>query len=442
MTAPSLQSQLRGANRLCVDASVELTRLVEEMHRSLSPFPAHLLPTAISKGNVYETIRTIIGLIGAGVDIALASMPSLASRPLTATQLETLRCALNGVVGDHLAATGNPLAIDMRLRHQGAPLALSGDRLAAAIPRPSRKLLVMVHGLCLGDMHWGRGSGRHDEALAQALGYTPIHLRYNSGLHISTNGGQAAQMLEALAAQWPVKLEEVAIVGHSMGGLLARSACDVAETQRMRWIEGVRKLVFLGAPHHGAPLERGGYWLHMLLGRYALTAPLARLGRMRSAGITDLRRGCLRDEDWRQRDRFEDPLHPVSPVPLPEGVDCYALAGAIRNPHRTRAAQILGDGLVPIDSAFGDHEDPQRSLGVPHANRHLAHRIGHLAMLEHREVGGQIFRWLSERRRSGKVSLIQGPPRKRRSRQPARGRRARTSAARTAAAEGRGDSSE
>ena len=197
---------------------------------------------------------------------------------------------------------------------------------------------MLAHGLCLNDLQWNRRGHDHGAALARDLGYTPVYLHYNTGLHISTNGRQLAEALEALVAQWPVPLEEFALVAHSMGGLVARSACHYGALAAHAWPRRLGTLVFLGTPHHGAPMERGGNWIDTLLEISPYTAPFARLGKIRSAGITDLRYGNLADEDWHGRDRFARGDRRRF-VPLPDGVRCFAIGATAAAKPRARASR-------------------------------------------------------------------------------------------------------
>ena len=229
--------------------------------------------------------------------------------------------ALNGVLGDHLERTGNPLAIRMQLLRRD-------DRPGAAEPSPAGPhVLLLIHGLCMNDRQWTRGGHDHGQALAQALGFTPVYARYNSGLHISTNGRELALQLEQLLRDWPVPVQTLTVIGHSMGGLVARSAVHQAAQAGMAWPERLRHLMFLGTPHHGAPLERGGNWLHQGLGISSYAAPFTRLSGLRSAGITDLRHGNLLDEDWADGRFASRDTRAV--LPLPAGVACYAVAGTL-----------------------------------------------------------------------------------------------------------------
>ena len=235
--------------------------------------------------------------------------------PSSSAEREALQAAANGVLGDHLAASANPLAIPMRLRRDGQPLDLTTPALAAALPQPTGKILVLAHGLCMNDRQWRRKGHDHGAALAADAGFTPVYLHYNSGLHVSTNGRAFAGQLEALLGAWPVPVDELVIIGHSMGGLLARSACYYGELAGHAWPRHLRKIVFLGTPHHGTAFERGGNWVTVALGVSRYTAAFARLGKIRSAGITDLRYGSFLDEDWEDRDRFaRDQRHAAHPA--------------------------------------------------------------------------------------------------------------------------------
>ena len=191
----------------------------------------------------------------------------------------------------------------MRLRRDGQPLDLMTPTLAAALPQPTGKS-VLAHGLCMNDRQWRRKEHDHGAALAADAGFTPVYLHYNSGLHVSTNGRAFAGLLEALLGTWPVPVDELVIVGHSMGGLLARSAYHYSGVAGHAWPRHLRKIVFLGTPHHGTAFERGGNWVTVTLGVSRYTVAFACLGKIRSAGITDLRYGSLLDEDWEYRDRF------------------------------------------------------------------------------------------------------------------------------------------
>jgi pimeloyl-ACP methyl ester carboxylesterase len=397
---PIRPSDVRGFNRLAIDAIVGLTDLVEAMHHNIARAPGILgkptqrRTTGIT-GLVYRIIRMVTALVGGGIDAVLAQLIPMLGDGSSSPGREAVLAVLNGVLGDYLAATDNPLAIPMRLRRDGQPLKLEAQALAAAIPQPSGKLVVLVHGLCMNDLQWNRKGHDHGAALARDLGYTPLYLHYNSGLHISTNGREFSDLIDALLKQWPVPLKELVIIAHSMGGLVSRSACHYCTVAGNDWLRHLSKLIFLGTPHHGAPLERGGNWLHIIMGMSPYTAPFTRLGKIRSAGITDLRYGNILDEDWEGRDRFEHSEDPRRPVPLPDGVQCYTIAATTGRKVGDLSDRFLGDGLIPLRSALGRHKKSDLTLSFPEAQQWIGYGMNHLDLLSQPEVYEEIRRWIS-----------------------------------------------
>lgn len=407
---------VRGGVRLVIDGVHGVTGIVEAMHRRIArvappwrPFPEG--NAAGIPGLVYRSIHGTTRLVGQGLDAALAGLQALPTDQLPGLQdalprprRDALVAALNGVVGDHLERTGNPLAIRMQLLRRD-------DRFdATQLPPPGPDVLLLIHGLCMNDRQWTRAGHDHGQALAQALGFTPVYARYNSGLHISTNGRELALRLEQLLQDWPVPVHTLTIIGHSMGGLVARSAVHQAKQAGMAWPGQLRRLMFLGTPHHGAPLERGGNWLHQGLGLSAYAAPLTRLSGLRSAGITDLRHGNLLDEDGADNRFAARATQPV--LPLPAGVACYAVAGTLGlSPEagendtghansRSAAGRLpgiewLGDGLVPLASALGRHAKPTRDLHIPASQTWTGRGIHHLDLLASKRVYQQLRRWLA-----------------------------------------------
>lgn len=383
-------ADLHGISRLGLLAVEEVLGMVESLHARL---PTSGLTGGIA-GFTLRQARAGTAMLGRWADACFAQRPGV-DRPPSTAEREAVLAALNGVVGDFLASSGNALAIPMRLRRHGRPLVLERAGLADAIPAPAARIVVLVHGLCRCDLQWRRNHHDHGEALERDLGYTALYLHYNSGLHVSLNGRALSALLDTLVREWPVPVAEVSILAHSMGGLVARSACHYGRRARHAWLRRLRHMVFLGTPHHGAPLERTGNWLTQTLGRSRFTAGFARLGQMRSAGITDLRYGNLVDADWQGRDRFEHEGDPRRRVPLPRGVRCYAVAGCTGRRLGDIRERMLGDGLVPLDTALGRHPDPTRSLRFPQAHTWVAFGIHHLDLLSRVEVYQRIRTWLA-----------------------------------------------
>lgn len=337
-------------------------------------------------GQIYRAVRGATGLVGRGTDVLLdALLPLLddpSSHPEPSPQRETIVAALNGVLGDRLEAISSPLAQSMALRQPGG--FQSGSH-----------LLLLVHGLCMNDTQWRRDGHDHGVFLAQSLGATPVYLRYNSGLHTSVNGRELDQKLAQLVASWPVPLQRISMVGHSMGGLVVRSAVALGQTGGQAWPALVRELVFLGTPHHGAPLEQAGHGADWLLASNPFTAPFARLGRIRSAGITDLRHGHVQDADWQGRDPFASGQDHRVPLPLPEGMACFAVAATLAGQRSLLADRLVGDGLVPLRSALGQHDRPEHRLAFAADRQRIVYRTGHLDLLSSPKVAQQLLDWLS-----------------------------------------------
>lgn len=398
---PIKNTDLRGAARLATDATAGLTDLVEAMHERIARLPG--LPPAQVEGRtsgitgvVYKTIRGVTRVVGGSIDALLGLLAPALDKDDPIPQREAVIAALNGTLGDYLLATHNPLATTLAFRRGGRALTLDAASLATSLPQANGRVAVMIHGLCMNDLQWAREGHDLGALLARELGFTPVYLHYNSGLHVSINGRALAQQLEQLIDQWPQPVQRLVLVGHSMGGLLARSAMHYGAQAGHRWLAHLSDAVFIGTPHHGAPLERAGNWIDTVLEATPYAAPFARLGKLRSAGITDLRHGNLLDEDWVGRDRFARGADRRLHLPLPEGVRCFAIASRVGEQAGDLKGHLLGDGLVPLDSALGRHRNASRCLAFAPERQWVKQGIGHLDLLKDAGVGAQIVRWLGQ----------------------------------------------
>lgn len=259
-----------------------------------------------------------------------------------------------------------------------------------------RRLALYLHGSSTDESCWQRKGFDYASALEKDCALLPLHLRYNSGLHISQNGRALANLLQDLVTTWARDIDELIIIGHSMGGLIARSACHYAEAAAKSWRTRLTKLVTLGSPHHGSPLEQAGNWLETLITLHPYSEPIGRLGRMRSAGITDLRYGNILDEDWAGRDRFQRISDSRVPVPLPQDVQCYAVAATLGKDTDV----VTSDGLVPVKSALGIHHNPRLSLNFPASQRAVIYGASHLDLLSSEKTYRLLVDWCGDRRRS------------------------------------------
>lgn len=348
-------------------------------------------------GLVYKGVHGAANTLSSGINGLLTRLPPtpplhhIAETPKRAALIATL----NGVMGDALVESHNALATPMTLRYQGDTL--DWQAMPTNLPRKGR-VLLMVHGLCMNDLQWQtlyQGEPvNHGEQLANELGYQPFYVRYNSGLPIAQNGQALALLLEQLLTHWPGDLKEITIMGYSMGGLVARSACHHSGVAGLTWPAHLANLIFLGTPHHGAPLEHAGHWLEQLLPASAYTEPFVRLTRLRSTGIKDLRHGKV-IETIAPPDPAVPMRDPRKPLPLPCGVNCYAIAATTAAKRSLLADRLIGDGLVPLRSALGQHSEARHQLAFLPAHTLIVYRTSHMALLGSPQVGQQLLRWLT-----------------------------------------------
>lgn len=393
-------SDLQGITRLATEATLGITEIVEDMHKrvvhppKLPSTPIQKLVTKIA-GFTFKSIKKSTQFVGNNLDIGLGHLAPLLKKMKPSKEKEALRSVLNGVVGNYLEEKNNPLQIRMQFRNQLNVIPLNKQGIQDAYPEVNGKILLMVHGLCMNDLQFTRKEHNHGFVLGKELGKTPIFLHYNTGLHISANGKSFNNLLEALVLNWPVPVEELIIVGHSMGGLVTRSALHYAQAQKI-WTKHLKKVVFLGSPHHGAPLERVGNYIDLILESVPYSKPFARLGKIRSSGITDLRHGNIIDEDWQFDDRFEkqkDHRHTVPP--LPKDIECYSVAAVMGSSQDFISHKVIGDGLVTVESALGQHEFAEKHLAFKKENTWITYQTSHLDLLNDVGVYQKIKTWLS-----------------------------------------------
>jgi pimeloyl-ACP methyl ester carboxylesterase len=385
-------SDIRAGASLAIDATKGIVDLVEAMHATITrPFgmasAKHEGRTNGVTGFVYNSVRGVTRIVAGGLDVALSALSLLKSTDESSFERDAAISALNGVLGDHLVKTNNALAIPMTLRFEGKTIDFDA-LLETPCPQVCGKVVVLVHGLCMNDRQWLRDGHDHGAALAQQFGYTPLCVRNNTGQHISDNGSALSKLLEKLVSAWPVPIEEIIIVAHSMGGLVSRSAMQHATESQLTWKHHVKKAFYLGTPHHGAPLERGGHWIDIILGATPYTKPFARLGKIRSAGITDLRYGNVLERDW-----TNDADTRVT-TPLPKDVECFAIAATTGKSKRDLRDALLGDGLVPVASALGKHRLIKHRLAFPEQNTWIVYGRNHMDLLSDGEVYAQLAKWI------------------------------------------------
>jgi len=207
--------------QLATHAIASVTRIVEGVHRSVWDtlrIPGGDEPglTRGITGLVYRSVHGGTRLVGAGLQAALTGLERLLeavdSHKVDTAARDAALAVLNGVIGDHLTASDSPFAIPMSLRYRGKAL---DWRAPPAATEVTGKVLVLIHGLCVTDLErhaqYRNQPVDHGAVLATALGYSPVYVRYNSGLHTSQNGRELSARLERLVASWPVPIEGLTV---------------------------------------------------------------------------------------------------------------------------------------------------------------------------------------------------------------------------------------
>jgi pimeloyl-ACP methyl ester carboxylesterase len=332
-------------------ATDRIVRPVEGMHRAISrPWfaavgllgrPVQLVHDAIS-GVVYEAIRFGSAVIGKGID---------ARGGISQSTADTAQAVVNGLWGDALARDGHRLAMPMSLRDPKGAEIPSGGLPDKALPTATGRLVVLVHGLIKTDRCW-RGTEAKPgliRSLENRDDITPVAVRYNTGLPIAANGARLASLLEEVHSDWPVPIQSIALVGHSMGGLVVRSAHAAGIRAGHIWADHLSDIVTIGTPHRGAPLEKMVNFAASGIGVAPQTRPVAEFLNTRSQGIKNLRYGMTGHDS--------NPM-PSPPTP-PSEVKHHLVAGVVTSHPGHPIAAIVGDLMVrPASSTSIRQLDP------------------------------------------------------------------------------------
>ncbi len=398
------RNEVRALSALAFDELRSFPGAIRDMHlgiaqrafRGVGPAgtPVKLVHDALSS-RAYGAIGAGASMLGKAADATMERHGIGEQISLSTTQAGSFGIAvLNGLIGDRLERDGSALHQPTSARMRGERIGLDESSLRRAFPGATGHLAVFIHGLTGDEFCWTWGAEEsYGSRLVSDLDYTAVYLRYNSGLHISENGRTVAALLEELVDAWPVGVQQIALVGHSMGGLVARSACHQADEHEQAWVRRVRHVVSLGTPHLGAPLEQGAHRAAAALDKLPETRMLSAFLRKRSAGIRDLRHGSLVDEDWRGRDPEALRAVACQEVPLlPWATHCFVSATVSRDPNHP-LGRLLGDILVLVPSATGRG----RTRRIPFRDEH-GHHVGgahHIALLNHPEVYERLRGWLA-----------------------------------------------
>ena len=350
---------------------------------------------------IAEAATPETSISGAGVDPSLKSGSCEVAMPIgspaagtTRWYVDHLQSSINGFWGDYLRRNGSRLDLGMKLRHHGRDLRVTAEDLAEAFPNPTKKISVFLHGLATTEWLWSLSSQEHygDPAvtfgtrLQEDLGFTPIYLRYNTGRHISENGRALAALLTEVLEAYPGEIDEIALVGHSMGGLVARSAAHYGAEIDEPWVRRLRHVVCIGSPHLGAPLEKAVNLLTGVLRNVEAAGAQvpAELLDSRSAGVKDLRYGYTIDEEWVGQDPDKVFANARRDLPLVDGVGYYFLAATISRDPDHPLGRLVGDLMVRLPSALGEAPEPARRIHF--ASGAVFPGLNHAHIANHPEV--------------------------------------------------------
>jgi triacylglycerol lipase len=423
-------ARLRGIKDLVIEAIAGGNRVTQESHRLVSeqvfsalgllkplrPLTERVRQTeSLVSGAVYAAIRGSTKMVGAGLDLAFdaaeivvpplppqLSQPRSDAAPSPAWAMDAALGALNGVVGDFLVESDNDLAIEMRLQTAEEPVDLDAERLKQVFAEASPRVCILVHGLAAtpwsfsygAEEHYGDPSCTYATMLERDLDYTCVYLHYNSGLSIRNNGLQFARMIEGFVAAYPVAIEEICLLGHSMGGLVVRSACEAALQQGMSWPKSLRHVICLGSPHQGAPLEKLGHLAEEVLRFFPAPTPhvLARVLGRRSQGIQDLRHGDIADEP--AQSEADEAAWLASFEKLSHVQYCFLAASITADPKHP-VGHAIGDMLVRIPSALASEADAVGGADDCRVKRMVVAGVSHLELANNPRVYAELSSFLA-----------------------------------------------
>jgi pimeloyl-ACP methyl ester carboxylesterase len=423
--------RLIGLKELVTDGIAEITGLVERTHRSTTEKQLRRLDVVEPLGRaaravdrvhrviadvVYGSIRKVTRAVDAGSHVVLDAaargqgddtpfihpVPPLHSDNASTLPriLDAAQSVLSGFIGDYLHRRSSGLDFGMSLLHEGRPLRLDRESLGRALADASNKVVVFVHGLSLTEWSWSyRAEQLWDDPdvcfgtkLQTDLGYTPLFIRYNTGRHISENGEQLASLAADLVDRFPRNLKELVFVGHSMGGLVARSAAHYGRA--CGWTKRLGHVFCIGAPHLGAPLEKGANLLGGLLAAFDTpgTQVPGEILSARSSGIKDLRFGYIVEQEWQDKDPDALLENNRQNIPFLDHVGYTFIASTITRDPAHPMGQLIGDLLVRLPSATAAGK-PTTQLS-PFCVRTVLGGLNHLDLPNHPDVYEQIRRRL------------------------------------------------
>ena len=237
---------------------------------------------------------------------------------------------------------------------------------------------VLLHGLGETETVWHE-AGVVDRLLA--AGHPVALVRYNTGRSVAASGLELADAIDRAGST----LASPALVGFSMGGLVARAALGSARGASLAWTDGVEQpaIITIGAPHLGSPIEKGVEWASRALASTPYSRPLADFVGRRSAGIQDLRHGA--HEPAASLEDTASARDTASAKDIGADDEIATIAGTVMENPDGPLGRLLGDLVVRPASASAVEGAKQVVFGGVH----------HSGLLRDERVQTQLVAWLA-----------------------------------------------
>jgi pimeloyl-ACP methyl ester carboxylesterase len=397
----------RGMGDLIELATQRLSAPAEEVHQAIadgwfrvagrSGSPAHTAHRNVT-ANLYGSIRMVGSVARTSLDIGATTIGKHRHvRTLWDSRIGAgVRAAANALWGDEFERRSSPMHTELSIYDaNGTPVTADRAALTSAFEKPTPRLAVLLHGLGKTERCWNTKAADEGNIaglpkILEADGFTPILVRYNSGRRVSDNGEALAALLEETTTNWPTAVDEIVLIGHSMGGLIARSSLYSARSADHDWINYVNHLVALATPHFGSPIEKGAHVASQLLTTTAVTRSLGVFINGRSAGIKDMRHGSIHPTDHSEHPESSEGGRVVVAPPI-KGIRQHHAVGVVTDSNSHPLGILFGDLVVRVNSATGVSSTGR----VASANVRVFGGLDHLGLLHDASVHNQIREWLT-----------------------------------------------
>ena len=264
--------------------------------------------------------------------------------------------------------------------------------------QPTKKICILIHGLTNNETIWSfSNQSDYGTFLQEDLEYTPFYLRYNTGLHISDNGKAFAITMEQLHENYPIEIEQITIIAHSMGGLITHSACFYSQSFQLIWIRKLKNIFLLATPHFGSFLEKFANVTTNILEKVPNwpTRMVGKILNLRSAGIKDLRFGYLIEDEWNSQDPDKLLKNNKKPISKLEGVNYYVISGRLTKEEKHWVSYLFGDILISKRSATARSKN-KKEFNFPVENHFEFAKTFHFELNTRIEVYEKMKEWITK----------------------------------------------